>query len=122
MLYKAQPSAVQCCGGRGPGKGRNDCVLCVSADLSQCPSDAGSPVIRAGDGLGLVAVFGGKPEAWTHGSISVSSVQKSKLMVGFFSTLIYLIFFGDTRGREDVTRLQKSTPMLTLLLNIFLKN
>ena len=42
MSYKAQPSAVQCCGGRGPGKGRNDCVLCVSDDLSQCPSDAGS--------------------------------------------------------------------------------
>ena len=50
---------------------------------------------------------------WAYKRISASDVQKSKLMVGFFSTLIYLIFFGGTRGREDVTRLQKSTPMLT---------
>ena len=69
MLYKAQPSAVQCCGGRGPGKGRNDCVLCVSDDLSQCPSDAGSPVIRAGAGPGPGGgVWGeaGSMDAWEY--------------------------------------------------------
>ena len=69
MLNKALPSAVQCCGGRGPGKGRNDCVLCVSADLSQCPSDAGSPVIRAGDGPGPGGgVWGeaGSMDAWEY--------------------------------------------------------
>ena len=52
------------------GRGRDDCVLCVSADLSQCPSDAGSPVIRAGDGPGpgggVSFVFGGK-----HGHMGV---------------------------------------------------
>ena len=66
MLYKAP----QCCGGRGTRKGRHGCVLCVSADLSQCPSDAGSPVIRAGAGPGpgggVSLVFGGK-----HGRMGV---------------------------------------------------
>ena len=69
MLYKARPSAVQCCGGRGTGKGRDDCV-CVSDDLSQYPSDTGSPVIRAGAGPGpgggVSLVFGGK-----HGLMGV---------------------------------------------------
>ena len=68
MLYKAPSSAVQCCGGRGTEKGRD--VLCVSADLSKCPSNAVSPVIRAGAGPGpgggVSLVFGGK-----HGRISV---------------------------------------------------
>ena len=67
MLYKAPPSAVQCCGGRGTEKGRD--VLCVSADLSQCPSDAGSPVIRAGAGPGPGGgVWGGagSMDAWEY--------------------------------------------------------
>ena len=48
-------------------KGRDDCV-CVSDDLTQYPSDAGSPVIRAGPGPGggVSLVFGGK-----HGRMGV---------------------------------------------------
>ena len=113
MLYKARPSAVQCCGGRGTGKGW--LCLCVwwpvpvsqwhrlSSDQSRSRAWAWwrcLPRVRG--------------EAWTHGRISVSGVQKSKLMVRFFSTFIYLIFFGRTWGLEDVTRLQKSMPMVTL--------
>ena len=51
------------------GQGRDDCV-CVSDDLSQYPSDTGSPVIRAGAGPGpgggVSLVFGGK-----HGRMGV---------------------------------------------------
>ena len=40
--------------------------------------------------LGLVAMF----IVWTHWCMSLSDIQKFKVMFRFFPTLIYLIFFG----------------------------
>ena len=60
---------MQCSVVEAGGQGRDDCV-CVSDDLSQNPSDTGSPVIRAGAGPGpggsVSLVFGGK-----HGRMGV---------------------------------------------------
>ena len=60
-----------------------------------------------GGGVHLPCVWG---EAWTHGCMSLSDIQKFKLMVSFFSTPIKLIFFGGTSGHEDLTRVQNPCP------------